>query len=570
MLKYIFLLILWFAGTLAFGQELKIYKQGGVWKYDQTGPITLYPIVGGIVTDTTAIPDPPKPVGPTDDTTRIDGRNATFVGSWSNGNTTNSAGQIINIGWYKNTIAFSNVSGNTVSFKFQGTKVELWAEKKSSHGTGVVTVREGTTVKHTQSVSFIQPTTQLPALIYTSPDLPLATYTIELKVTSGYNLLDFYVVKNYTQASGGIDPPVEPPVPGNRVNVSPNQNVKSIIETASNAEIFFLPGNYNLAYTKVPPTVSLNSEPGTSNITGTQTSGQDSQGIFMISGGTGQYIKNLNIHGNRLSACGIVVQRANKFTIEHVNVKLTTFVGIWAMDCTDFRLKDFSIDNASWSSVGWCSGELSMGGRMVRPVIGPGKIHNNEAIRGYGIKALWSNGEWVDPILYGLEVQVNRTSSWNNGQSLNISFEIHNTWITGMMESYDCIWHNQLSMALHTENTGTLYFHESVINTHGGTYAFENVCNNLFGEDLSIWETQMLSANFKDNMVTRNTRFNRVNFRTPAGPPGWGGINYIGEKGTQNYVLTNCLIEMKPGALTAYRGVKGGVSVDGTNIIKVL
>lgn len=564
-MKYLIALLLWFVGTLAFGQtKLVPVKKNG--KY--IAPV-VFPLTAEVEIDSTNFWKP-KPTAPTDDTTKIDARNATYTGQWYNDFTKNSAGQISNVGWYKNTIALSNTAGNIASFRFQGTKIELWGERKTTHGTGVVTLRSGTTIVETKNVTFIGPT-QLPALIYTNDaTLQLGTvYTLELKVTTGYNLLDFFVVKDYTQVVGGTDPPVDP-VPSNRINVSPNQNVKGIIETASNTEIFFLPGNYNLAYTKLPPTVSLNSAAGTSNITGTQRSAQDSQGIFMINGGSDQYIKNLNIHGNRVSSCGIVVQNATRFTIEHVNVKLTTFVGIWAMNCTDFKLKDFSIDNSSWSSVGWCSGELSMGGKMVRPVIGPGKIHNNENTRGYGIKALWGSGEWVDPTFVGLEVQVNPTSLWNNGQSLNISFEIHNTWITGLMESYDCIWHNQLSMALHTENTGTLYFHESVINTHGGTYAFENVCNNLYGEDLSIWETQMLSANFKDNMVTRNTRFNRVNFRTPAGPPGWGGINYIGEKGTQNYVLTNCLIEMKPGAVTAYRGVKGGVSVDGTNIIKVL
>jgi hypothetical protein len=531
----------------------------------------VFPLTSEVEIDSTNFWKP-KPTTPTDDTTKIDARNATYAGAWYNDFTRNSSGQIANVGWYKNTIALSNTAGNTASFRFQGTKVELWGERKTTHGTGVVTLRSGTTIVETKNVTFIGPT-QLPSLIYTNTAaLQLGTvYTLELKVTTGYNLLDFFVVKDYTQVLGGTDPPVEPPVPSNRINVSPNQNVKGIIETASNTEIFFLPGNYNLAYTKLPPTVSLNSAAGTSNITGTQRSStQDSQGIFMINGGTDQYIKNLNIYGNRVSGSGIVVQNATRFTIEHVNVKLCTFTGIWAMNCTDFKLKDFSIDNSSWSSVGWCSGELSMGGKMIRPVIGPGKIHNNENIRGYGIKALWGSGEWVDPTFVGLEVQVSPTSLWNNGQSLNISFEIHNTWITGLMESYDCIWHNQLSMALHTENTGTLYFHESVINTHGGTYAFENVCNNLFGEDLSIWETQMLSANFKDNMVTKNTRFNRVNFRTPAGPPGWGGINYIGEKGTQNYNITNSLIEMRAGEMTRYRGVRGGVSVDASNTVKVI
>lgn len=124
-------------------------------------------------------------------TEKVDGERATFSAApnpvWSLHGTTAAPG------WYgennTRTIAFSNVAGSFFTYTFTGTKVELWAEKKTSHGTGTVSIDNGPV----QPVSFIGPSA-LPVLIYSSLDLPIGVHTIRLTVVSGYSLLDYFII----------------------------------------------------------------------------------------------------------------------------------------------------------------------------------------------------------------------------------------------------------------------------------------------------------------------------------------------------------------------------------------
>lgn len=118
-------------------------------------------------------------------TEKVDGERATFTGTWTRGVTTAP-------GWYgvpSPTIAYSNSAGASVSYTFTGTKVELWGERRTTHGTGTVSIDNGAA----QPVSFIGPSA-LPVLIYSSPDLQLGSHTIRLNVVSGYNLLDYFSI----------------------------------------------------------------------------------------------------------------------------------------------------------------------------------------------------------------------------------------------------------------------------------------------------------------------------------------------------------------------------------------
>lgn len=125
--------------------------------------------------------------GPVDPTTeKIDGEKATFSVApnpvWSNHSP--------NVNWSGGTIAFSNAAGSTATYTFTGTKVELWAERLASHGTGTVKIDTGTE----QNVSFKDTPLGLPVKIYESATLPLGSHTIVLKCVSGYVLLDYFQV----------------------------------------------------------------------------------------------------------------------------------------------------------------------------------------------------------------------------------------------------------------------------------------------------------------------------------------------------------------------------------------
>lgn len=123
---------------------------------------------------------------PTPITEKVDAEKATFIGTWFHGPTTAP-------GWYESTIAFSNSPGAEASYTFTGTGIELWAEKLDSHGTGVVTITQGTALVETKPVSFKGVKT-LPAKIYEKKGLPRGTYTIKLTAGAGYSLLDYFTV----------------------------------------------------------------------------------------------------------------------------------------------------------------------------------------------------------------------------------------------------------------------------------------------------------------------------------------------------------------------------------------
>lgn len=115
-------------------------------------------------------------------TEKVDGEAATFTGIWVR--TSN------NPGWHLNTIAFSNSPGSTVSYTFTGTRIELWAESKNTHGTGTVSIGNGLPAP----VSFNTAPFGLPVKIFESATLPLGSHTIVLKCVSGFVLLDFFQV----------------------------------------------------------------------------------------------------------------------------------------------------------------------------------------------------------------------------------------------------------------------------------------------------------------------------------------------------------------------------------------
>lgn len=131
---------------------------------------------------------------------KVDGEDpgVSYSTTWSKHSTTkNAAGQVVDIGWYKNTIAYSNVPESSVTYEFTGTKIELWAERKSSHGLGTVTISppNGGEVIHSSPVTFADGTNQLPVKIYESPTLPFGKYSFALWCVNGYVLLDYFIVE---------------------------------------------------------------------------------------------------------------------------------------------------------------------------------------------------------------------------------------------------------------------------------------------------------------------------------------------------------------------------------------
>lgn len=197
-----FLLLLMFAALCSHAQRrlVEISKEyttkeitvtdGMTYKYtigSQNDTARYFNPNGEVLEATIVFKKPGGTVPPVFVTEKVDGEKATFSPNWSIHGITTAAD------WYgennTRTIAYSNVVGSSVSYTFTGTKIELWAEKKTSHGTGTVSIDNGPA----QSVSFVGPSA-LPVLIYSSPDLPLGSHTIRMTVVNGYNLLDYFQI----------------------------------------------------------------------------------------------------------------------------------------------------------------------------------------------------------------------------------------------------------------------------------------------------------------------------------------------------------------------------------------
>jgi hypothetical protein len=193
--------LLLFITSFAFGQELMLVEVTKTWpkRADiEATPGKTYSYTLGDDSARYFIPPAGKTikatikfeeVGTAPSTTEtVDATRETtqFSGSWTAGATSAS-------GWLGNTIAYSNIAGETAKFNFTGTGIEVYAEKKPGHGTGTITLTKGTQIVATTSVNFNAPL-ELPAKIFEKKNLQRGDYTLTLTVGTGYSLLDYFVV----------------------------------------------------------------------------------------------------------------------------------------------------------------------------------------------------------------------------------------------------------------------------------------------------------------------------------------------------------------------------------------
>jgi hypothetical protein len=110
-----------------------------------------------------------------------------FSAGWTFHGTTQAAG------WYKGTLSYSVVANSIAAYTFTGRQIELYAELKSDHGTGKVSIDNGPET----TVSFKGSPTLQQQLIYKSPVLTDGVHTIILKANGdGPVLLDYFKVYN--------------------------------------------------------------------------------------------------------------------------------------------------------------------------------------------------------------------------------------------------------------------------------------------------------------------------------------------------------------------------------------
>jgi len=178
----------------------------------------------------------------------IQGYQHNYTGSWSEGTSAN---------WYATTLTYT-VNG-TVTFRFNGTKIEWYTEKGPTHGKVGVSIDGGTeTIVDLYAPAFQQKVKMFERV--TTHDI----HTIKLRSTgtknpassNTYLLTDFFKIKDPGFVPDTI-PPIPPPVTGDII-VSPGQSIKAAVESATSGKIVsLLEGTYNENLINVPVGVSV-------------------------------------------------------------------------------------------------------------------------------------------------------------------------------------------------------------------------------------------------------------------------------------------------------------------------
>jgi hypothetical protein len=329
------------------------------------------------------------------------------------------------------------------------------------------------------------------------------------------------------------------------------------------------PGNHTIGKLSVPDGVTLRGS-GKANTFLWPTAGiwpsNNEDAMLILRGGTGgQVISDLTIKGNNIATGGVFVNR-NNVSIENVRIENCKFFGGWSSANSGFKTYELDLVNNSWSDVSWCSGELVFGGIVNNFDVELGLIQTTTTTKGYAIKILWNDSknpnanQLNNGKIHGGRIDLNHYSKWGNGLSRNISIEIHDATVNGYLDIYDMIIENQVSLALHRENTGWVNVYRCVFRLEGDTYVLEHVLNNLNFYDSQVYEAGMILANFRSNMRCKNAKINNISFQNPAGSAMYGGLIYTGELGVENVVVTNSNIDQLSGmVLVRHRGASGGV-----------
>ena len=223
------------------GQEIDIPKAG---KYRYVDSIPIPPIP--IPEDTFVIVD--------NAVKGTQGYQFNYSSGWTDG--TNDA-------WYARTLTYTGTTNGSVTFKFNGTKIEYYGEKGPTHGKVAVSINGGTE----KIIDLYQAAFKQQVKLFTKDSLTQEVHTFKLRCTGTknasstgvYALIDYLKVFNQ-----GFVPDITPPEPPNPEppdvdKVVPiGQSIKAAVESStSGTTVGLLEGNYTENLFNVPQGVSL-------------------------------------------------------------------------------------------------------------------------------------------------------------------------------------------------------------------------------------------------------------------------------------------------------------------------
>src|SRR5690606_1134721 len=139
---------------------------------------------------------------------------------------------------------------------------------------------------------------------------------------------------------------------------------------------------------------------------------------------------------------------------------------------------------------------------------------------GYGFKALYPKKKLKNVKFFRLNTRMHLESWWNNGQSKNIGFEIEGSTIEGTVEIFDCVFDNQVSLAIgEGSKSGKVIVRDNRGTLNGSTYFLE-----LVGSNFEVYRNKpkgvgIFIANFQKNGVWSNWNIYDNEMVEPAPTP---------------------------------------------------
>jgi hypothetical protein len=420
-----------------------------------TASSTFLPGAGGSTPPPIIPPDIPFVI--VDNATRgTQGYQWNYVSTWATPGTGIS-------GWYNETLDYTGTTNSYAEITFNGTRVQLYTEKKNTHGIFEISI-DGTVV---DTVDLYSSTQLLQELVFDSgdaddpdneEDLTQDVHTLKLRCTGTKNgsSSNYYLLVDYVKIENPLDVPdsgtPDPPAAATHFVKTTGSNGGSnncetegspcltiayaLTQMASGEVLSVGPGTFTETSYLVVGTgisilgsgVDITTVKVTSGLNWNVTAGAVDQTkcIFQYTaaGSTAQSLEDLSIEGNGKLVHGGVYIDGDRNNVSVTDVKISNFDYFGAFVSGDNHVfTNVQLINSAEAHTSFSTGNLMISDSddLIFD-----NVDISDNVEGYGVKA-WSAGAIIDGMIYkNSEFRVITTSPYGGGTIANIAFELHN------------------------------------------------------------------------------------------------------------------------------------------------
>lgn len=379
-----------------------------------------------------------------DNTTGDQGYEWNYVSTW--------AAPCLNCaGWYDLTLHYTGTTDAYAEISFNGTSIELYTEKKNTHGIMAVSIDGGAET----NIDLYSASQLLQELVFTSATLTQADHILKVRCTGTKNASssNYYAIVDYVKVFNN-QPVTEVPDPeptytkfvattGNNsandceTQGSPCQTwTYAITQSTSGDVIYGTDGTYTeTSYLVVPTGISLHGESTngtiikvTSGLNHNVTAGAVDQTRCILqltaAGSTAQTISYLSIEGNaKLVHGGIYIDNdRSNVTLDNVKISNFDYFGAY-VGGNSHTFTNVQIINSAEAHTSFSTGSLMI---TTSEDFICDNVDISDNAEGYGVKA-WGAGAIIEGHIFrNSEIRVVRNSPFGGGGVPNIAYELHN------------------------------------------------------------------------------------------------------------------------------------------------